>query len=184
MFNFIAAALLDYLLVEVLKPPGAMDPATAKFPASTHLPTFQDMLQLWRETRVPRRPCQCDILLRFGCLFRRLASDLAHALGYAIRAYGHSEPAALYAGISPTRIIMIAMLISGGLSGMMAINNGDGRGRTTGSELGRRGRVHRDRGGLDGAIASAWRAFWLLFCLGFSIRVARSLRFGPTCREN
>ena len=30
---------------------------------------------------------------------------------------------AIYAGISPVRITMIAMLISGGLAGMMAINN-------------------------------------------------------------
>ena len=44
-------------------------------------------------------------------------------LGYEIRAYGHSETGALYAGISPVRITMIAMLISGGLAGMMAINN-------------------------------------------------------------
>lgn len=33
------------------------------------------------------------------------------------------EPAALYAGISPTRIIVLAMLISGGLAGLMAVNN-------------------------------------------------------------
>ena len=44
-------------------------------------------------------------------------------LGYQIRAFGKSEPAARYAGINPTRIIMVAMLISGGLAGMMAINN-------------------------------------------------------------
>ena len=44
-------------------------------------------------------------------------------LGYEIRALGRSEPGALYAGISPVRIIVIAMLISGGLAGLMAINN-------------------------------------------------------------
>jgi general nucleoside transport system permease protein len=44
-------------------------------------------------------------------------------LGYEIRAFGHSEPAARYAGISPTKITVITMLISGGLAGMMAINN-------------------------------------------------------------
>jgi simple sugar transport system permease protein len=44
-------------------------------------------------------------------------------LGYELRAYGHSETAAKYAGISPTKIIIIAMLISGALAGMMAINS-------------------------------------------------------------
>ena len=43
-------------------------------------------------------------------------------LGYEIRAFGHSQSAAVYAGINPTKIIMITMLISGGLAGMMAIN--------------------------------------------------------------
>jgi ABC-type uncharacterized transport system permease subunit len=44
-------------------------------------------------------------------------------LGYEIRAFGHSESGAKYAGISPVKITVIAMLISGGLAGMMATNN-------------------------------------------------------------
>ena len=44
-------------------------------------------------------------------------------LGYQIRAFGRSEPGAVYAGINPVTITVIAMLISGGLAGMMAINN-------------------------------------------------------------
>ena len=38
MFNFIAAALLNWLLVNVMRPAGSMDPATARFPAGTTLP--------------------------------------------------------------------------------------------------------------------------------------------------
>ena len=37
--------------------------------------------------------------------------------------FGKSEAAARYAGIDSTRIIMTAMLLSGGLAGLMAINN-------------------------------------------------------------
>ena len=43
-------------------------------------------------------------------------------LGYEMRAFGHSEPAAVYAGIDPVRITVIAMLISGAMAGMMALN--------------------------------------------------------------
>ncbi len=32
MFNFVAFALMDYLLVNVLRPIGSMDPASARFP--------------------------------------------------------------------------------------------------------------------------------------------------------
>jgi simple sugar transport system permease protein len=43
-------------------------------------------------------------------------------LGYALRAFGHSDTAAQYAGINPVKITILAMLISGGLAGMMAVN--------------------------------------------------------------
>jgi simple sugar transport system permease protein len=43
-------------------------------------------------------------------------------IGYQIRAFGKSERAAVYAGISPVRVTIIAMLISGALAGMMAVN--------------------------------------------------------------
>ena len=39
-----------------------------------------------------------------------------------MRAVGHSTKAAVYAGISPHRNIIIAMLISGALAGMLSIN--------------------------------------------------------------
>jgi len=46
MFNFIAAGVLNFFLVDVLKPKGSMEPASANFPTSTHLPTFQDIASL------------------------------------------------------------------------------------------------------------------------------------------
>jgi ABC-type uncharacterized transport system permease subunit len=39
-----------------------------------------------------------------------------------MRVVGHSEPAAVYAGISPAKQIMIAMTLSGALAGMMSLN--------------------------------------------------------------
>jgi simple sugar transport system permease protein len=43
-------------------------------------------------------------------------------LGYEIRAVGANVNAAVYAGIKPDRIIMVAMAISGALSGLMSVN--------------------------------------------------------------
>ena len=40
MFNFIAYALMNYLLVNVLRPVGKMDPASARFPEAMNLPTL------------------------------------------------------------------------------------------------------------------------------------------------
>ena len=43
-------------------------------------------------------------------------------LGYAIRVVGSNPTAAVYAGISPARITIIAMVISGALAGGLAVN--------------------------------------------------------------
>jgi simple sugar transport system permease protein len=40
MFNYIAASFLIFMLVDVLRPQGKMDPTTATFPEATRLPSF------------------------------------------------------------------------------------------------------------------------------------------------
>lgn len=123
MFNFIASALLVYLLVNVLKAPGQMTPETANFPQGAHLPTFHEMLA-WIGVPFPRSPpVNISFLLAVAACIFVWALIWRTRLGYAIRAFGHSENAAVYAGISPFRIIMASMLISGCLAGMMAVNS-------------------------------------------------------------
>ena len=123
MFNFIAAAVLNYLLVEVMKPAGVMEPATASFPTATHLPSFADMLG------VVGIPFASDAPANFAFLLAVLACGLVWLLiwrtrlGYEIRAFGHSETGARYAGISGVKIIVVTMMISGALAGMMSVNN-------------------------------------------------------------
>ena len=123
MFNFIGAAVLNYMLVNALKPQGSMEPASDYFPEGTHLPTFQDMLW-FLETPVFRgAPVNITFFVALAACVLVWWLIWHTRLGYAIRAFGHSEPAAVYAGISPVKITMVAMLISGALAGCMAINN-------------------------------------------------------------
>ena len=122
MFNFIAAAVLNYILVNLLRPQGAMDPATAKFPESTHLPTFQDMFSTAETAMFRGAPANVTFFLAiFMCLVVWVLIWRTK-LGYEIRAFGESESAARYAGISPVKITVVAMLISGALAGLMALN--------------------------------------------------------------
>jgi general nucleoside transport system permease protein len=140
MFNYIAAALLVYLLVDVLRPAGSMDTASAKFPAGARLPSLTDIpliqdlfikynvdgtLKLSKagEITYANIPANVTLFVAILACFAVWALLWRTRLGYAIRAFGKSEKASLYAGISPMRITMIAMLISGALSGLMAINN-------------------------------------------------------------
>ncbi|WP_411892376.1 ABC transporter permease [Yoonia sp. SDW83-1] len=126
MFNFIAAALLNYFLIGALKVPGSMEPASAKFPEATHLPSFQDMFSFGEATLFRGAPANVTFFVAVAACVGLWALIWRTRLGYEIRAFGHSESAAKYAGISPTKIIMVSMLISGGLAGMMAINNVQG----------------------------------------------------------
>ncbi len=126
MFNFIAAALLNYFLIGALKVPGSMEPASAKFPEAAHLPSFQDMFSFGESTLFRGAPANITFFVAVAACVALWALIWRTRLGYEIRAFGHSESAAKYAGISPTKIIMVAMLISGALAGMMAINNVQG----------------------------------------------------------
>jgi len=123
MFNFIAAAVLNYMLVNVLRPQGAMDPATARFPEAVHLPTLHDILAPIGISFSKAAPANVSLLVAIIACVLVWLLIWRTKLGYEIRAYGHSESAAKYAGISPVKITMIAMTISGALAGMMAINN-------------------------------------------------------------
>jgi len=123
MFNFIAAAVLNYVLVNLLRPAGSMDPATARFPEAVHLPTLHEILAPLGIAFSKAAPANVSFLVALAaCVFVWLLIWRTK-LGYEIRAYGKSEQGALYAGISPFKITMIAMLLSGALAGMMATNN-------------------------------------------------------------
>ncbi len=122
MFNFIAAAVLNYILVNLLRPQGAMDPATAKFPEPTNLPTFQDMFSTAETAMFRGAPANVTFFLAIFMCLAVWVLIWRTKLGYEIRAFGQSESAAKYAGISPVKITVVAMLISGGLAGMMALN--------------------------------------------------------------
>lgn len=123
MFNFIAAAALNYVLVNILRPVGSMDPASANFPQAVHLPELGEIAARFGIEWGRNTPVNVTFFVALLACLGVWLLIWRTRLGYEIRAFGRSEKAALYAGISPVRITVLAMLISGGLAGMMAINN-------------------------------------------------------------
>ena len=123
MFNFIAAAVLNYMLVNVLRPAGAMDPATGRFPEAVHLPSLHDILAPIGIDFSRAAPANVSLLVAIVACVLVWLLIWRTPLGLEIRSFGKSHRAARYAGIGSVRITMIAMLLSGGLAGMMAINN-------------------------------------------------------------
>ncbi|KQZ97817.1 sugar ABC transporter permease [Mesorhizobium sp. Root157] len=121
MFNFIAASIMVYLLVGVLKPAGSMAPQTRIFLEGAQLPKLNWIIELFG-ARVRSAPLNISFLLALVMAFLTWVLIWRTRLGYEIRTYGFSPKAARYAGISETRIIVITMMISGALGGMMALN--------------------------------------------------------------
>ena len=121
MFNFIAAALLVYLLVNVFRVPGSMAPETARFAEAVHLPNASQFAGFLGFR--PSTPLNVTFFVALLAAFAVWVLIWRTRLGYEIRAFGHSERAAIYAGISPVRIIIVTMLTSGALAGLMAINS-------------------------------------------------------------
>ncbi len=122
MFNLIAAALLIWA-VDKLRPTGTMDPASANFAPETRLPQLGPMLRGLGIDWARDTPANIMLFVALAAAFGVWALLWRSRLGFKMRAFGKSEPAIRYAGISPTRIIVVTMLISGALAGMMAVNN-------------------------------------------------------------
>ena len=121
MFNFLAASIMVSLLTGVLKNPSTMSPETRAFNDQATLPFIHEILNFFG-LEVARSPLNFAFIVALICCFLVWFLIWRTRLGYEIRVVGHSSSAANYAGIDVSRIIVISMMISGGLAGMMAIN--------------------------------------------------------------
>ncbi|MBU3737953.1 MAG: ABC transporter permease [Rhodoferax sp.] len=121
MFNFIASSLLVYLLVNHLRPAGAMAVESAGFAESARLPRVQQVLAGlgidW-----PASPLNLSLLIALAAALAVYLFLWHTRAGYRLRAVGSSPQAAEYAGIRARRQILLAMAISGALAGLVGMN--------------------------------------------------------------
>ena len=121
MFNYVASALMGYLLVNVLRVPGQMNAETYQFPPNGQVPQFHEILNKFGFDW-PVTPFNLSFLLALACAFGVWALIWRTRLGYEIRTVGANPTAAVYGGISPARITIITTLLSGALAGGLAAN--------------------------------------------------------------
>ena len=121
MFNFISSALMVYLLVEVLKPAKSMNPETRTFTEAGQLPKLDWLMEMFG-SNLGGAPLNISFFLALFACYLVWLLIWRTKLGYELRTMGTNPTAAIYAGIPQVKTIVIAMLISGGLAGMMALN--------------------------------------------------------------
>jgi general nucleoside transport system permease protein len=121
MFNFIAASVMVYLIKDYFRPLGRMAVESREI-TGAYILSFREIARLFFDVKLPSTPLNLTVFLAIAAAYGVWYLLWRTKLGYEIRAVGANTEAAIYAGIKPAQIIMIAMAISGGLSGLMAVN--------------------------------------------------------------
>jgi simple sugar transport system permease protein len=121
MFNFIAAALMTYLLVNVLIRPGQQSPETREFGPGAVMPAMHELLGA---VGIPfsASPFNAAFGLALAAAFGVWVVLWRTRWGYALRVAGANPDAAVYAGLVPARLTIGAMAFSGALAGGLGLN--------------------------------------------------------------
>ncbi|MDB5893901.1 MAG: transporter permease [Rhodoferax sp.] len=118
MFNFIAASLMNYIIVSLLIPVGQQTTASRQFAAAGWLPRLNAWLPALGQT-----PVNISLLMALAGLGLYALLMWRTAWGYRVRTVGLNPHAAHYAGISISRTVIAVMAVSGALAGMAAVNS-------------------------------------------------------------
>ncbi len=121
MFNFIASSLMVYLIKDWFRPLGKMAVESREI-TGAYILTFREIAKQFFDYRLPASPLNLTVFLALFVAWAVWYFLWRTKLGYEIRAVGLNSEASVYAGIKPDRIIMIAMAVSGGLAGLVAVN--------------------------------------------------------------
>jgi simple sugar transport system permease protein len=121
MFNFLAGALMTYLLNNWLLAPGGGSPETRPFAPQATLPALHEILALVG-IQIAHSPANLALVVALIAVACTWTFMFRTVWGYEIRVVGANPHAARYAGIDPGAVIVRTMLISGALVGLVAVN--------------------------------------------------------------
>lgn len=117
MMNFVAAGIVSYAIVGPYKNSNSQSPESLLVPSAMHFPVWDPIHKL-----LPNSPINLTFLLAvllcfvFWFIFERTRT------GFEWRAFGLNPSAADLNGISKTKYILLSMSLSGGVAGLVALN--------------------------------------------------------------
>ncbi|MBB6255273.1 ABC transporter permease [Nitrospirillum iridis] len=121
MFNFLASALMVYLLGGPLLEHGQMAPESREFAESTFLPGVKEIAAALGY-RTSTLPLNLSLVVALLCAVGVWFFIWHTRWGFQMRTVGANDAAARYAGINARTTIVVAMALSGALAGLVGIN--------------------------------------------------------------
>ncbi|AKU22376.1 ABC transporter permease [Massilia sp. MB5] len=118
MFNFIAASLMNFIIVKYMIPPGEQNTASRAFAAAAEMPRLNTWFPALGDT-----PLNVSFLLAIAALAIYGVMVWRSSWGYKLRATGLNKHAAHYAGVKISGMIITVMLLSGALAGLGSVNS-------------------------------------------------------------
>lgn len=122
MFNFIAASLMSYLIVEVFTPKGHISNESRTFDENSVIPKLHTVFNDLFGMQLPDTPANISFFLAIFICILFWFFVWKTRWGYSLRVVGQSEKAAVYAGMTPSKYIIFAFTAAGAVAGLAAIN--------------------------------------------------------------
>ena len=121
MFNFLASALMTWLLTAVLIKPGQAAPETAAFAASSWMPSFTTLARGLGVT-IANSPVNLSLILALMAVAGGQFLVTRTVAGYRIRVVGGNPDAAAYAGIDAGDVAIFTLCLAGACAGLAGVN--------------------------------------------------------------
>ena len=117
MMNFIAFALMNYLVTSVYQEPNQMIPHTRQIHEAAQLPRLASLFPILPQSN----PLNVSFLLACGCIVLCYIFLTYTRWGYELRLVGNARDAAFYGGINPYAVTIWVMALSGAVAGLAGV---------------------------------------------------------------
>ncbi len=130
MMNFIAFALMNYLVTSVYQEPGQMIPQTPQIHETARIPRLAPFVPVLPENNplsffVPvlpdSNPLNLSFLIACGCVVLCSIFLTYTRWGYELRLVGNAQDVASYGGINPRAVTVWVMALSGAIAGLAGV---------------------------------------------------------------
>ncbi len=117
MMNFVAFALMNYLVTAVYQEPGQMIPQTPEIYEAARLPRLASLFPILPSSN----PLNVSFLFACGCVLFCYVFLKYTRWGYELRLFGNAPDVAVYGGINPRTVTVWVMALSGAVAGLAGV---------------------------------------------------------------